>query len=184
MHDILEGVCQYDISQLLLHYIYEAKFFTLEVLNNRLNVFDFGLEDGVNRPPSLKKEKLKNFRLGFSASEIIYFVKYFELLIGDLIPKTDKYWDLYVSLRAIIDILMARSITTGDIKYLNILITEHLEIYIELFGKTLKMKYHNMLHYHRSLNNIGPLINIWCMRFEANHQKFKAYARIKRTSTC
>ncbi|XP_024886631.1 uncharacterized protein LOC112464072, partial [Temnothorax curvispinosus] len=174
MHDIFEGICQYNLSQLLLHYIYEAKLFTLDELNNRLHIFDFGLEDGVNRPPSLKKEKLKRYRLGFSASETIYFVKYFGLLIGDLISENDKYWDLYVSLRAIIDILMARSVTTADIEYLNILITEHLEIYINLFGKTLKVKYHNMLHYHRAIRKFGPLINIWCMRFEANHQKLKA----------
>jgi len=139
MHDIFEGVCQYDLSQILLHYIYETKLFMLEELNNRLSRFDFGFEDGVNRPPSLKKEKLKNYRLGFSSSETIYFVKYFGLLIGDLIPKSDEYWDLYVSLRAIIDILMTRSIATTDVEYLNILITEHLEIYTQLFGKTLKL---------------------------------------------
>jgi hypothetical protein len=178
MHDIFEGICRYDLSQILLHYIYEAKFFTLEELNNRLSRFDFGLENGVNRPPSLKKDKLKNYRLGFSSSETIYFVKYLGLLIGNLIPKDDKYWDLYVSLRAIIDILLARSITTADIEYLNVLITEHLEIYIQLFGKTLKLKFHNMLHYHRAIKRFGPLINIWCMRFEANHQKLKQYARI------
>lgn len=156
----------------------KQNFFTLEELNNRWNRFDFSFQNGVNRPPSLKKEKLKNYRLGFSSFETIYFVKQFGLIIGDLIPKSDKYWGLYVSLRAIIDILLARSITTTDIEYLNILITEHLEIYIQLFGKILKVKFYNMLHYHRAIKRFGPLINIWCMRFEANHQKFKAYARI------
>ncbi|KYN00534.1 hypothetical protein ALC62_08692, partial [Cyphomyrmex costatus] len=55
MHDIFEGICQYELSQILLHYIYNAKYFTLEQLNNQLNRFDFGLQDGINRPPSLKR---------------------------------------------------------------------------------------------------------------------------------
>jgi len=56
-------------------------------------------------------------------------------------------------LRAIIDKLMTRSITIIDIEYLNILITEHLETYIQLFEKILKLKFSNM-HYHRVIKDL------------------------------
>ena len=34
-----------------------------------------------------------------------------------------------------------------------------------------------MLHYTKLLSLLGPLVRIWCMRFEAEHQILLAYAR-------
>jgi len=178
MHDIYEGVCEYDLSQILLQYIVNLKLFTLQDLNNRIGAFDFGISELSNRIPFLKREKLNNYRLGFSATQVMRFMKYFSLIIGDLVPPDDSHWELYLSLRAIIDILNARSFFLQEVKYLQCLITEHHEIYIRLFGNTLKTKHHNMLHYPRLMLRIGPLVNIWCMRFEAKHKESKMESHI------
>lgn len=58
------------------------------------------------------------------------------------------------------------------------LVTEHHEIYIKLFGNTLKTKHHNMLHYPRLMLRVGPLVNLWCMRFEAKHKESKIESHI------
>jgi len=71
-------------------------------------------------------------------------MKYFGLVIGDLVSPDP--WELYLTLRKIIDILNARSFSLQKIKYLQCLVTEHHEIYIRLFDNTLKTKHHN-LHY-------------------------------------
>lgn len=178
MHDIYEGVCEYDLSQIILHYIVNAKLFTLQDLNDRIGAFDFGVSELSNRIPFVKREKLNNYRLGFSATQVIRFMRYIGLIIGDLVPQDDPYWELYLTLRAIMDIVNARSFSLEDVTYLQCLVTEHHEIYIKLFGNTLKPKHHNMLHYPRLMLRLGPLVNLWCMRFEAKHKEFKIESHI------
>lgn len=52
MHDIFEGVCRYDISKILVHFIEKSKFFSIDVLNNRKQMFHYGeTEIGNISPP-------------------------------------------------------------------------------------------------------------------------------------
>lgn len=105
-------------------------------------------------------------------------MKYLGLIIGDLVPPGDFHWELYLTLRAIIDIFNARSFSLQDVEYLQCLITEHHEMYVKVFGNTLKPKHHNMLHYPRFILRVGPLVNLWCMRFEAKHKESKIESHI------
>lgn len=41
MHDMVEGVCHYDLSA-ILNYILENGFISLEILNNKKKMFDYG----------------------------------------------------------------------------------------------------------------------------------------------
>ena len=45
MHDILEGVLQYKIKEMLKNYIKVENYLTLEVLNSRIAKYDFGYYD-------------------------------------------------------------------------------------------------------------------------------------------
>lgn len=120
-------------------------------------------------------------KLGFTASETMTFLKYFGLIIGDKIPEGDKHWNLYINLRNICDILTMRYFDKRCTKLLKNLITEHHQIYISLFGKTLKPKHHFMSHYHQIIRKIGPLINVWRMRTEAKHRPSKRNAHISQS---
>jgi len=53
MHDPLEGVCVYKMSNILHYYIVEKQYFTLDTLNWRLKFFDFG--SVANRPLIISK---------------------------------------------------------------------------------------------------------------------------------
>jgi len=53
MHDILEGVCKYDIGMILKKMIYDFNYFTIDTLNNRIESFNYGSIDIRNRPPLL-----------------------------------------------------------------------------------------------------------------------------------
>lgn len=178
MHDVYEGVCEYDLSQILLHYIVNLKLFTLQDLNDRIGAFDFGVSELSNRIPFLKREKLNNYRLGFSASQVMRFMKYINVIISDFVPSDDPHWELYLTLRTIIDILNGRSFSLQEVKYLQCLVTEHHEIYVRLFGNTLKTKHHNMLHYPRLMLRVRPLMNLWCIRFEAKHKELKIESHV------
>lgn len=100
------------------------------------------------------------------------------LLIGDLVPLDDKTWEMYLTLREIIDILLASSITFETIELLATLITEHNALYLELFSETLKPKHHLLLHYPRLMTILGPLKNFSCIRFEGKHNELKKSAKV------
>jgi len=176
MHDVFEGVCQYDMSKLILHFI-QSNLFTLEDLNDRIGTYDFGPEEG-NHPPFLKIEKLKRYSLGLSASETITFVIHFSLIIGHKVPENNDFWNLYICLNKIVTVLLIPFFTSHCIEYLDALVTEHHQLYLYLFKDTLKPKHHFLLHYARVMKSVGPLINIWCMRYEAKHRQSKIAAHI------
>jgi len=50
MHDVLEGVCSYDISNLLYEFILNFKYFSVETLNNRIQCYNYGALEIQNKP--------------------------------------------------------------------------------------------------------------------------------------
>ena len=58
MHDVLEGVLQYLIKELLKVFIYQKKYFKLDDLNGRIGSFDFGYHNDTNRPAPIQAQKL------------------------------------------------------------------------------------------------------------------------------
>ena len=50
MHDILEGILQYEIKKMLKNYIKVEHYLTLEVLNSWIAKYDFGYYNDKNRP--------------------------------------------------------------------------------------------------------------------------------------
>ena len=82
-------------------------------------------------------------------------------------------------LRKIVDVAFSDSITEGLILYLKHLIQEHHALFRHLFPHTrLLPKHHFMVHYPMALKNMGPLINLWSMRFEAKHNLSKRLAGV------
>jgi len=51
MHDLLDGVCKYDIGLMLNQMIFSFKYFTLKTLNDRIKSFNYGTIDIRSRPP-------------------------------------------------------------------------------------------------------------------------------------
>ena len=177
MHDLLEGVCVYVMREIIFAFIFLKDYFTLQTLNVRIENFDFGPIENSNKPPPLLINTVKNkVNCKMSASEMLCFVRYFGLIVGDLIPENDKHWELYKYLRQIIDIVTSPRIIRSDAKVLKKLIEDHNQLYIDLCG-TLKPKFHILLYYPTILLNNGPLINFWSMRYELKHRQVKAIAQ-------
>lgn len=163
MHDILEGVCHYDFCAILEELISVKEYFTLQTLNDRIQNFDYGFDVG-DKPSVIILDNIRAQKLKMSASEMLFFVRHFGLMIGDLVPEEEEVWQLYIRLIQILDIVTAPFVSTDLITYLTTLIAEHHELYCKLFFKTLKPKHHIMVHYPRIINFIGPLIHVWSMR--------------------
>jgi len=106
MHD-LTGVARYDMALIISNLIY-LKFFSLEILNNRLELFDYGVTEIKNTPPKISSTNLTNGCIIMSASEMLCLVRYFGLIIGHLVPRKNKVWHLYNLLHKIVDVCCSR----------------------------------------------------------------------------
>lgn len=177
MHDFIEGVCRYVMSLIIYHFIFVRKYFTINELNSRFASFDYGLIEESNKIPEINLHPTKDkFKLRFSAAEMLVLVRYFGLVVGDLIvDKKDKHWILYKCLRQILDILMSPRIIDEWIIELHFLVLILNSLYLALSGK-LKPKFHYLVHYPAPMMLNGPLLNFSCFRFESFHRHIRSAA--------
>lgn len=177
MHDLLEGVCNYDFQHILKYFILEEKYFSLEALNFRIHNLTY-IDELDNKPPGIPQDFHKKKKLNFSSSEMLCFVRYFCFMIGDLVPKNNPIYEFYLILRQIVDICVASSLSEDIINYLEWLVSEHNYLYKKLFKDTLKPKHHLLIHYPYIARLVGPFVNFWSMRYESKHRESKMTADV------
>lgn len=171
MHDVLEGVGQFEMK-LLLQFLQE-NYITAEQLDRRIHAFDYGYNQQRNRPPGVKLLDGSN-DLGLNAIQSWCLLRNLPLIFGDLIERENKHWELLILLLQIVNILFSPVVSEGMTVYLKHLISDHHKLFKQLFPTVnLLPKHHFMLHYPRSIRKIGPLVHFWCMRYEAKHNFFK-----------
>ena len=180
MHDILEGICPYELKLVLHHFILN-KLFTIDELNERIRCFNYGSEDSGNKPNEISKSSLisKEGTIKQSASEMWCLTRNLPLIIGDLIPEDDPHWELILSLLHIMSIIFAPAITREATYMLQYLIKDHLESFKHLYpDERIKPKQHYLVHYPRCIRLVGPLVRFWAMRFEAKHNFFRRLSHV------
>lgn len=177
MHDVFEGVCHYDMCHIIKYYVYTVQLFSLNTLNNRKSNFNYGSLEVGNISPPIKDIHLNKCHLKMSAREMMTFIHFFPLMIGDLIIEGDEVWQFFLILIKLIDILLSNTFNQSAILHLKNLIMQHNSLYISLFNDTLKPKHHFLVHYPTIIQYSGPPRHFWCFRFEAKHREMKIYAR-------
>lgn len=88
MHDMLEGVCHYDITQIITNFI-SQQFFTLDQLNMRVRKHNFGHQN-KNKIGLITEQMLISKKLKCSASEMLSFIQHFSHIVGDLVPEDEN----------------------------------------------------------------------------------------------
>ena len=83
---------------------------------------------------------------------------------------------VYIHLYEIIEIIT--EISEDEIILLEQLIKNHNNVYQNIFNEPLNPKYHIIMHYPTCISIMGPLKFLSCNKWEAFHQKSKAYGRI------
>ncbi|XP_044011924.1 uncharacterized protein LOC122854951 isoform X1 [Aphidius gifuensis] len=184
-HDLLEGVCRYDMALILNHYIIVEKLFTLDELNSRIKGFYYGL---IKNKPSeiLLKQITKKKSIIMSASEMLTLIRHFSLIIGHYINKNDKLWEIFLLLKDIIDICTSYYLDCDTHLTLSEIITDYLTLRNNFFPNSMKPKHHFLLHYPRVLFLTGSLSRISTIRFEAKHRDGKrtSAVAISRLNVC
>ena len=110
-----------------------------------------------------------------SAAEMLTFFTYVPVMFGRFIPEGNKYCQLLIKIRRILSLLTSSTFDSEWLDYLDNLITEHHNEYIEFFG-ALKPKHYFMLHYSKIIRPMGPLDQIQGIRREAKHREGKLTA--------
>jgi len=155
MHNILEGCAKYIMGFIISYYVKDLKLFSLQVLNDRLFAFDFGPEK--NKPCTINMDHIDVRNVKQSASEMLILVRYFGLIIGDLIPIEEPVWVLYITLRKVLDIMLAHALEEGSIYLLKTLIAELNDLYLKYSNNCLKPKFHFLVHYPSMIKMFGPV---------------------------
>lgn len=177
MHDVLEGVIPFVLKNILNEMIRE-KMLTLGQLNYAIDNFSYGWNNKRSKPQPISERSLKRGgQLSGSASEKWTLLRLLPELIGSLIVP-NKYWDLYLLLREVVDIVMAPVVRKSWMPYLEEKITEFLVTFDSLFKGTSIPKMHYLVHYPQLMRLYGPLVHLSCMRFEAKHQYFKKLSSV------
>lgn len=176
MHDIFEGICHYNMTNAIIYFTQEMKYFNLELLNLRKQTFEYGSAEIGNNSGKIESNHLNKRKLKMSAREMMTFVNFFPLMIGDMVPCDDPVWKFLINFFEILDILLCFQITDTDISLLREKIKQHNSDYIVIFKDTLKPKFHNLTHYPTIIRQSGPLRNLWCFKYESKHRQFKIYS--------
>ncbi|XP_041476844.1 uncharacterized protein LOC121424995 [Lytechinus variegatus] len=174
MHDILEGVAQYEMKLVLQYFIFECRppVLSLGELNKHLESHDYGVTETKNKPSPVKLDSQGN-ALGQKAMQAWTLIRHLPFIIGSKVGANDAKWELLLKLLDCMDIIFSPQLTPGLIAELSILIAEHHAYFKEVFPeRRLLPKHHFMVHYPRCLRMIGPLVHVWGMRYEAKHEYF------------
>jgi hypothetical protein len=175
MHDILEGVAKYTMT-FIINSLLTKNIFSIRELNDRAKAFDYG-PDLNNKPPLLSVQNTCNIRWKMSSIEALNYVKYFSCYIAHKVPDNDEHWSLYILLRRILDYAMTDSVDITICDQLRWTVKEFNDLYLKLSSTSLKPKFHYLIHYARIMEKLGPLRNLWSMRFESKHRVLKTAAR-------
>lgn len=172
MHDILEGVGQFELK-LLFGYLAENKIVSKQDVTERVYAFNYGYLERKNRPSRLNLDQTGN-GIGLNAIQTFCLIRNVPLIFGDIVPGGNAHWRLLLLLLQIINVVFSPVITEGMTVCLKHLIIDHHKLFKELYPhRNLIPKHHFLVHYPSAIRKIGPLIHFWGMRFEAKHRFFK-----------
>ncbi|KAB0801220.1 hypothetical protein PPYR_05574 [Photinus pyralis] len=175
MHDIFEGICHVELCQILNCFVYDKKYFTLSILNNRKANFQYHRSDYGNKSVSITVKNLNSNKLKMSASEMQCFLHHLPLLVGELVPVKDPVWACLLLLIKLTNLCFLPSYNENTLNKLQNTIKNHHELYLDLFQKELTPKHHFVVHYPNVIRKLGPLKGLWVMRQEAKHKQAKLY---------
>ena len=175
-HDLFEGIVARDLALMIKSFVKKDAYFSYETLNRLICKFSYVGADAENKPCTIKDNADK---LGGHAVQNWYLLRLQPLLIGDRIQNKDSpVWRLLLLLREIVELTCAPMICLNQVALLKDLITDYLYWRVDLFpDEQVTPKHHYLAHYPSLIQQFGPLIRVWTLRFESKHGYFKACVR-------
>lgn len=147
-------------------------------LNNAILHFPYKWADKTDSPQPLPAIFSSRNEIGGNTHENWTLIRLLPFIIGQTIPLNDPAWPLLMSLKDIIELVVAPVHNEESIAYLDANISEHRHRFQEVFtNEVLIPKHHFFEHYSALIKSSGPVIAFWTMRFETKHSQFKHIVR-------
>lgn len=181
LHDLLEGIVPVELA-LCLDILIKKKYFSLEELNRIVKQFPYKWKDRTNCPQGIPPNLTARKTIGGNAHENWCLLRLLPLMIGPKVSEEEQAWQLLMTLKDVVELVMSSIHTDQSIGYLESLIAEHRHRFSSVFPhEKLIPKHHFIEHYPQLIKAFGPLVSLWTMRFEAKHSFFK---KIVRQTSC
>ena len=179
MHVFLEGVLPLILQALIKHYV-DTKVTNLATINSAIQSFPYSYMEITDKPNYMREKDLHgSTTLNQDAAKCHLLFCIFPFVVGDSINFSDSHWELYTLLSDITEICFASVVSLKTIAPLKENVAEYLRLFKELFPEQpFTLKQHYLVHFPKVILLLGPLINLWAMRFEAKHQYFKDLKKI------
>ncbi|XP_026099560.1 uncharacterized protein LOC113070477 [Carassius auratus] len=177
LHDLLEGIVPLELAQ-CLDVLIKKKYFSLLELNSSIRRFPYKWNDKVNCPQAIPLTFASRKSIGGNAHENWCLLRMLPFMIGNKVPEEDSAWQVLMTLKDVVELVMAPVYTDETLGYMESKISEHRYRYLDLFPEEkLRPKHHFLEHYPWLTTAFGPLVFLWTMRFEAKHRFFKRIVR-------
>lgn len=181
LHDLLEGIVPVELA-LCFDILIKKKYFSFEELNRIIKQFPYKWKDRTNCPQGIPPTFASRKTIGGNAHENWCLLRLLPLMIGTKVQEEEQAWQLLMTLKDVVELVMSPTHTDESIGHLDSLIAEHRHRFSSVFpqGKLIP-KHHFIEHYPQLIKAFGPLVSLWTMRFEAKHRFFK---KIVRQTSC
>lgn len=177
VHDLFEGIVPVELAR-CIGVLLLKKYFTLNHINDVIRLFPYKWGDKTNHPHMLPQAFQRKQSIGGNAHENWCFLRLLPLMVGALVPIGEPAWQVILTLKDIVELVVAPIHSAESLGYLESKISEHRKLYQEVFpGQNLSPKHHFLEHYPELIRCYGPLVALWTMRFEAKHSFFKQIVR-------
>ncbi|KAJ8048999.1 hypothetical protein HOLleu_01533 [Holothuria leucospilota] len=175
-HDLFEGVVPEILTLCLKQFVLDDVC-TLDVINNAFLNFPYQCSDKCSKP-SVMSSELSQFKVKQTASQTWCLLRLLPIMLGDVIPPGNQYFELILSLIAVVELICAPVQDGSTIALMKSKITDLLYLLRELFPDfTMKPKCHFLVHYSDLTMKYGPLSKCWTLRFKGKHSYFKQISR-------
>lgn len=169
LHNLCEGVVPVELS-LYLQKLISNKYFTLDSLNAIIQSFPYKCLDRINRPQKITKTFSSKGTIGGNGHENWTLLRLLPFMIGTDVPENEK---TLMDLKDIVERVAPSKFTEETVSYLETNISDHRQLLAEVFPDLrLRPKHHFIEHYPHLICCFGPLVDVWTMRFEAQHSFF------------
>jgi hypothetical protein len=137
--------------------------------------FEYGPFDCRDRPPPILAKHFANDRLSGTASQKSALFRLFPLIFRDILDQLPSFV-LYKILRDLIELVLANPFRRSWLPELRDLCLHFQRTMLDLFPNRMIPKVHFLSEYFQAIDDYGPPLKYWCMRFEARHLYFKQIA--------
>lgn len=172
LHDLFEGIIPRELA-LCFQVFIKKKYFSLNELNTLITQFPYKGTDQTNSPHAVPQNFIDRRTIRGNVHENWALIRFLPLIVGSLVPQNEPFWQVLMTLKDIVELVVAPVHTAQTIGYLDSKISEHRHRFLAVFPKeTLMPKHHYLEHYPALIEAFGPLVGVWTMRFEAKHRFF------------